>query len=65
MTFTPEEQTRVENFLLFLIKKKEQQSGGHNGLHIGDVTDILETMIESKKIIERPNPTKTMYYLNK
>ena len=65
MTFTPEEQTRVENFILFLIQKKQQISGEHNGFSITDISKLLVKMEQEGKIKERPNPTKTMYYLNK
>ena len=64
MTFTPEEQKRVENFILFLIQKKQQISGEHNGFSITDISKLLVKMEQEGKIKTRPNPTKTIYFIN-
>lgn len=53
MQFTPEEKQKLKNMLLFLVKKKSKESGGHSGFHIHELNPFLDELVEEGRIQSR------------
>ncbi len=64
MNFTPEEIGKLKAMLLFLIKKKARESGGHGGFHIHELNPILESLANDGEVISRPTINHIKYFLN-
>lgn len=65
MDFTPEETEKLKTMMLFVIKKKHNQSGGHNGFHVSDLEPILNQLEKENKIELRRTINLDRYFLIK
>jgi len=65
MEFTPEETEKLKAMMMFVIKKKHNQSGGHSGFHVSDLNPILEDMEKEGKIQVRRTINLDRYFLTK
>lgn len=63
MTFTEEEKTKLKAIMLFLVKKKHNDSDGHNGFHIIELNPILEELEKEGKIKLRPTINLNQYFI--
>lgn len=64
MTFTPKETKKLKAMLLFLVKKKYNESGGHCGFHIMELKPILEELEKDGEIKLRQTINNNQYFLN-
>lgn len=65
MKFTETEKERLKEMLLYLIKQKEKQSGGHNGFTLFDLRPIIQKLEEEGKIKSRKAKSGVRYFINK
>jgi len=63
MKFTPQEITDIKLLLLFLVEKKDKESGGHNGFHISELNPFLEQLDKEGEIKARDTLHNTQYFL--
>jgi len=62
MQFTLEEKEDIKSLLLFLVEKKSETSGGHNGFHPKDIEPFLQELVEEQKIKCRPTIAADNYF---
>lgn len=65
MTFTPEETEKLKAMLLFLVKKKHNESQGHGGFQLKELTPILKELEADEEIELHPTINSRMYFLTK
>lgn len=63
MEFTPEETKKIKTMLLFLVKKKHNESGGHCGFGILELLPFLRELEQENKIQTRPTIHDNKYFL--
>ena len=63
MEFSTEETEKLKRMLLFLVKRKHNESGGHNGLHPMDLIRILEEMEGEGSVQRKKVMNGTKYFL--
>lgn len=64
MTLTPEETKKIKQMFRFLIKKKQEQTDGHNGFYLQELEPILDRMAQDGEIEMRPSINRNTYFLN-
>lgn len=69
MEFTKEERESLKKMMLFLVRKKDKESGGHCGFHPMDffpiMEELMEELVRENKIISRDTLNVRRYFLNK
>ena len=65
MRLTPEQKQSVKKMLHFLVTKKSEQSAGHCGFHLMDLSEYLKELQDEGKIIGRKTLHSTRYFLEK
>ncbi len=63
MNLTPEEKADIKAMLLYLVQKKAEGSGGHNGFHPSEIHQFLDELVADGKITARDNIHSTRYFL--
>ena len=64
MQFTPEEKTKLKAMLLFLVKKKSRESGGHSGFHVHELNPFLDELETEGEIISRDTLHCNKFFIN-
>ncbi|MBW2961294.1 hypothetical protein [Mesonia aestuariivivens] len=63
MQYTDEEISKLKAMLLFLVKKKHNESDGHCGFHINELEPVLKQLEEDGEVETRPTINTRMYFL--
>lgn len=63
MRFSDEEIEKIKRMLLFLVKRKHNESEGHNGFHPNDLLELLGEMEREGSIRARRVMNGTKYFL--
>jgi len=64
MNFSPEEISKIKAMLLYLVKKKHNESGGHCGFSLFEIRPILQEMATKGEVISRPTIHENKYFIN-
>ena len=64
MQLTPEEKEDIKEFLQFLVEKKSEASGGHNGFQLKELEPFLQELEKEQKIKCRPTIAADSYFNN-
>ena len=64
MQFSPEEISKIKSMLLYLIRKKHNDSGGHCGFGLFDIKPFLEELESEGQIISRRTIHENKYFIN-
>ncbi|SOC79846.1 hypothetical protein SAMN06296241_1384 [Salinimicrobium sediminis] len=64
MQFSPEEKNKLKAMLLFLVKRKSKESGGHCGFHVNELNPFLDELVEEKKIKSRDTLHSNKFFLS-
>lgn len=65
MRFTPEEREKLKKVMLFLVRKKDQQSAGHCGYHPIELLELFEELVADGQIVGRDTLHTKRYFLVK
>lgn len=65
MEYSKEEIGKLKAMMMFLVKKKQQQSAGHCGFHVRELQPILEELEADGQLELRPTINANMYFLKK
>ena len=63
MQYTDEEISKLKAMLLFLVKKKHNESDGHSGFHINELEPVLKQLEEDGEVETHPTINTRMYFL--
>ena len=63
MQFTPDEIAQIKNMLRFLVKRKSEESGGHNGFHLNELEPFLQELSEAGEIAKKDTLHSNKYFL--
>jgi hypothetical protein len=63
MKFNQEEISKLKAMLLFLVKRKSNESGGHCGFHLKELEPVLKDLEADGKIETHPTINSQMYFL--
>ncbi|PHQ27873.1 hypothetical protein [Leeuwenhoekiella nanhaiensis] len=63
MQFSPEEIEKLKTMMLFLIRRKSNESAGHCGFHLKELEPILQQLVDEGKVELRPTINNNKYFL--
>lgn len=63
MEYTEKEKSTLKSTLLYLVKKKHKESGGHCGFHPVELLELLDELAESGEIRKRITIHNNQYFL--
>lgn len=63
LTLTSEERQSVKNMIEFLVKRKNAESGNHNGFHLLELRPIIKEMVEEGTLKIRKCVHNDQYFI--